>query len=1522
MFFGLRGRVLFGVAGVLVLLLSVLPGVVSPAAGVGTTPEVETTISVFRDGSPTDDGGTPSDPSDDVWDATSYDPATGTDSGMDAVGDNNLVKNLDSVTYKIEVSLNEADDTAVTSTVFLDDSASWNAVPGVCADPGVAGTNLSYVDDTTGDGLFDTLVCQLSQDGEIADEGTKWVYYPSAKAKGSNTPSGGSSPYNPDPFDDSNADCATTVQGVVLSTPELLSASSCIAAQAQAQSAGSNIDLSNEVQTYITAGFGLTFDKSVGGLPDFRDVADASVDTNDNRDYKALADVVGPDGTSLGFVIKWHLDVAYASGSELVADNFTDINFTDDYEIDHDVLGYLPGRADTLLYDWAGADPCGSLDGNGAVTCLQDTAGNNSTNANPISISVTGIDTANPINNKYVSLYYNLWVPMSDINKDPFDSEFVNVENTTDIVDYTGSSSIESVTGVSQGLMSTFEDFQLGEQTGVPGYYTAKSFWGNNPASPSLALRKQGSYPVFPGQIKTSELHIITTNGTINKIITACDKLDTSSFEFVGLTEGPFNINYYTAPAARTSPETDPGYYGANDWHTEWNPSVGNAVLYNVSGGDAYTQTFLDPSLYPDNLGLSYWYSTVAHGPGSSPLGVNDLQEQRDAGCDNDVNGDGSVVFMDASGALVDEGGVATTGVVDWYEDYDLIPAVDGGKEAVTKIRMDWLHDTALVSRVPFFEVYPRTWARTSWDLKVKETATGYGADRYLPNYSMRSGHDGDPGDGLEDFGNDTTDVSSTNFSLDEAHDRVRLVDGLYGISKDVTYPEVRPGDVQEFTLDPYTQGVYGTDVALKITDVLPAGATYISDDCSYCATAPSAGDTILVWTVPGHTVGDDLPAFKYLVQVSDTASSGDYSNTVYIDSDNQVFDDDTPSDNKIDSALYTILPSAEYEISKSLDSFFSEVSTDAVASPSVLNSYTYSLMFSRYGSEDFLAGDYIDILPYNSDLDPTLYSDGHTTSFANRDGDYYNPEFDVDGDGVVSAAEVGVHEASPVGPSAFNEYHTSSAVTSVGLDPANPIVVPAWATAVEYTTDDPTTIPNNPCDSRNQPAGYSPVVGDPCHYQYVLNGGMFIDGAAVGDGSIVWGAAPADLKTVTAFRVKSVPHVVGEAARTLDVVLQPYFNLDGDIYCNNFSGYTAGVSLDLISNDVCHEVVAGSVGDYVWYDANLDGVQDADEQPLAGVTMKLLVDDGTGNFVPFQIPDGSGGLVDYVVVTDADGLYLFEDLPSGDYQVMVDTSTLPVGAAPTWDADNNIAGDGTQDNMSSFTLAGPSSDPSLTDVDDNRDQDFGYAGPDLALRKTLADGQAGVVQSGDDVTFTVEIFNQGVGDAYNVGVIDYLPAGLTLSSADSNGWTDSSGQVTNTIAGPVAQGESVTVDIVVTVDSALGSGDVVNEAEITGLTDADGNVLGDLDSTPDAEQGDALVDDDVDCGCPDDEDDHDLASLIVENPEQPETPVDPETDPLPEPEGDSLPATGTNLTLILVMAGIAALMGGYAIRRRRIIAT
>ncbi|WP_371177448.1 SdrD B-like domain-containing protein [Buchananella felis] len=84
------------------------------------------------------------------------------------------------------------------------------------------------------------------------------------------------------------------------------------------------------------------------------------------------------------------------------------------------------------------------------------------------------------------------------------------------------------------------------------------------------------------------------------------------------------------------------------------------------------------------------------------------------------------------------------------------------------------------------------------------------------------------------------------------------------------------------------------------------------------------------------------------------------------------------------------------------------------------------------------------------------------------------------------------------------------------------------------------------------------------------------------------------------------------------------------------------------------------SVGDYVWFDANKDGLQDDDEKGIKDVVLTISRTDGK------PVKDADGNPVT-TTTTDASGMYLFKDLemlPAGEKYVV--TVTDPAGYVPT----------------------------------------------------------------------------------------------------------------------------------------------------------------------------------------------------------------------------------------------------------------
>ena len=93
-------------------------------------------------------------------------------------------------------------------------------------------------------------------------------------------------------------------------------------------------------------------------------------------------------------------------------------------------------------------------------------------------------------------------------------------------------------------------------------------------------------------------------------------------------------------------------------------------------------------------------------------------------------------------------------------------------------------------------------------------------------------------------------------------------------------------------------------------------------------------------------------------------------------------------------------------------------------------------------------------------------------------------------------------------------------------------------------------------------------------------------------------------------------------------------------------------------------ELDLASVGGRVWNDVDLDGLMDADEAGLGGVTVSVTY---------LGVDDAPGGGDDEITTaqTAADGSWVVRSLPAGDFVVDIDDGVLDPGMAPTYDPDD-----------------------------------------------------------------------------------------------------------------------------------------------------------------------------------------------------------------------------------------------------------
>ncbi|HMU04107.1 MAG TPA: hypothetical protein PJ990_10800, partial [Saprospiraceae bacterium] len=155
----------------------------------------------------------------------------------------------------------------------------------------------------------------------------------------------------------------------------------------------------------------------------------------------------------------------------------------------------------------------------------------------------------------------------------------------------------------------------------------------------------------------------------------------------------------------------------------------------------------------------------------------------------------------------------------------------------------------------------------------------------------------------------------------------------------------------------------------------------------------------------------------------------------------------------------------------------------------------------------------------------------------------------------------------------------------------------------------------------------------------------------------------------------------------------------------------------------------------------------------------------------------------------------------------------------------------------------------------------------DLALIKTLTLNQANPVNVGDNISFDIQVTNQGEETVTDIEVTDYIPNCLTLN--DANWSSAGSGKAKRIIAGPLAANQSTIITINLTVESCA-TGTLTNWSEISSFKDASGNDVEDIDSTPDdIQENDTYITNNNVSGngkSGGDEDDHDPEQITINN--------------------------------------------------------
>ena len=142
------------------------------------------------------------------------------------------------------------------------------------------------------------------------------------------------------------------------------------------------------------------------------------------------------------------------------------------------------------------------------------------------------------------------------------------------------------------------------------------------------------------------------------------------------------------------------------------------------------------------------------------------------------------------------------------------------------------------------------------------------------------------------------------------------------------------------------------------------------------------------------------------------------------------------------------------------------------------------------------------------------------------------------------------------------------------------------------------------------------------------------------------------------------------------------------------------------------------------------------------------------------------------------------------------------------------------------------------------------------------------------EITFNIEVINQGQTLVESFELTNYIPAGLTLS-VNNVGWVQTGNKAKKTITGPLPMNGISSQTILFVVDSTFSDAFLENRAEISAADcDADPNNAApfELDSTFDDIDNDSIGGDNILDNSFGDEDDHDFALVLNDAPQLTDT--------------------------------------------------
>lgn len=227
--------------------------------------------------------------------------------------------------------------------------------------------------------------------------------------------------------------------------------------------------------------------------------------------------------------------------------------------------------------------------------------------------------------------------------------------------------------------------------------------------------------------------------------------------------------------------------------------------------------------------------------------------------------------------------------------------------------------------------------------------------------------------------------------------------------------------------------------------------------------------------------------------------------------------------------------------------------------------------------------------------------------------------------------------------------------------------------------------------------------------------------------------------------------------------------------------------------------IIPGVFGDFIWLDANQDGIQDVGESSFDGLRVELFLDNGDG------IADMStDSLINFNLSANG-GFYLFPNLPTGDYYATFYLPPTYVSTLPNIGTDDTIDSDGIPSTYNGFSVA-TTEITTITDTEIDFTWDFGIyqngngaignyiwndVNEDGIQNESSADGMNGIVvnlydNANPNTIFSTTITANDVNGNPGYYLFDQIPPGDYFIEVISPVWASFTSQGNTGTSDPI----------------------------------------------------------------------------------------------------------------------------------------